>query len=290
MELTPQFRCPRVDEESTPTTTGKSLRPEGHVPPAPRAIIHERDTKIQTVADLMQLVRVIEGGMGAAGDPVPLDPSRIYYLGRSYGANVGAVFLSAEPSVRAGVLTSPGGALLEGFRLSPAFRPIVGTLLAARSPSLINIAGVEFNENLPLRDEPPIVNTIAGADEIQELIDKYEWVAQGGDAVPYGVHLRRAPLRGVEPKSTIIQFARGDRTLPNPTATAVLRAGDSPTALLLPLRPVLGQLPDDPPSINDPHQFILTPPPFVTMPSEVRAAVDRRGVCGAGPGRDFLRL
>jgi hypothetical protein len=95
---------------------GQIAEPEGHVPLAPRAIIRDRDPKIQTVADMMQLVRVIEGGLDADGDGVPdLDPSRIYYFGRSYGANVGAVLLAAEPGVRAGVLTSPGGASVGVF-------------------------------------------------------------------------------------------------------------------------------------------------------------------------------
>ena len=136
---------------------------EGHLALAARGIIRERDTKIQTVADLMQLVRVIEGGMDVDGDGIPdLDPSRIYYLGYSYGANIGAVFLSAEPSVHAGVLVATGGPLLEIARLSPLSRATLGALLAGRVPSLINISGFDFNENLPLRNQPPVVNRSPG--------------------------------------------------------------------------------------------------------------------------------
>ena len=131
--------------------------PEGQLALGARRIIRERDTKIQTVADLMQLVRLIEAGVDVDGDGIAdLDPSRIYYLGYSYGANIGAVFLSVEPSVPAGVLVAPGGPSFEGLRLSPLFRvSSVGALLAARVPSLINISGLDFNENLPLRDQPP---------------------------------------------------------------------------------------------------------------------------------------
>jgi len=278
---------------------GQIAEPEGHVPLAPRAIIRDRDAKIQTVADLMQLVRVIEGGLDTDGDGVPdLDASRIYYFGRSYGANVGAVFLAAEPSARAGVLTVPGGASLEGFRLSPAFRPPnVGAMLAARIPPLINISGIDFNENLPLRNQPPLVNTIAGADDIQELIDNYEWVGQGGDAVSYSPYLRRAPLDGVDPKSVIIQFARGDRTLPNPTATAVLRAGDlADRATFYRFDLFLAGNPTTPAFVNNPHGFQIPPSPFDPLPSEVLAALtavaiaaqDQAGVFFASDGVEVV--
>jgi len=49
---------------------------------------------------------------------------------------------------------------------------------------------------------------------------------QFADAVAYSPHLRKLPLRGVPAKPLIIQFARGDQTVPNPATTAMLRAGD----------------------------------------------------------------
>ena len=59
---------------------------------------------------------------------------------------------------------------------------------------------------------------------IQELIDRTEWVTQAGNPVAYAPHLRADPLRGVPAKSVIFQFAKGDQTVPNPTASAILRA------------------------------------------------------------------
>jgi hypothetical protein len=257
-------------------SNGRIEAQEGHVALGARKIIGERDTKIQTVADLMQLVRVIEAGVDVDGDTIPdLDPSRIYYLGRSYGANVGAVFLAVEPSVRAGVLVIPGGPVLEQARLSPLSRAsTVGALLAARVPSLINMSGLAFNENLPLRDQPSVINTVSGAVEIQEFFDNQEWVGQGGAVVPYGVYLRRAPLRDVEPKSVIIQFARGDRTTPTPVTTAVLRAGDlADRATYYRFDRFLERHPTMPAFLNDPHGLLITPlPPSVPMPADVRAA------------------
>jgi hypothetical protein len=194
---------------------GQITSTEGSFALAPRGIIRDRDARLQTAADLMQLVRVIQVGVDVDGDGVgDLDPSRIYYFGYSFGGNYGAVFLSAEQNVRAGVLMAPGGPSLESNRLSPPNRASLGALLAARVPSLINLSGTSFDENLPLRDQPPVVNTVPGAMEIQELLDNFEWVGQAGDVVPYGAHLRRAPLEGVEPKSVIVP--RGE-TAPSPT-------------------------------------------------------------------------
>ena len=50
--------------------------------------------------------------------------------------------------------------------------------------------------------------------------------AQAGDSVSWASFIRKAPLSGQAPKVTIFQFARGDKTNPNPTTTAILRAGD----------------------------------------------------------------
>lgn len=199
---------------------------EGVNAAAPRGIIGSRDGLRQTVADLMQLVRVIETG-GIPG----LDRSRIYYAGQSFGGIYGTIFLAVEPSVRAGVPNVPGGPIIEIARLSPAFRGLVGFALATRVPALLN-AGLlaspqwGFNENVPLRDQPTLVNTIGGAVAIQAVLENTEWVSQSGNPVAYAPHIRQSPLHGVEPKSVIVQFAKGDQTVPNPTASALVRAGD----------------------------------------------------------------
>jgi hypothetical protein len=61
---------------------------------------------------------------------------------------------------------------------------------------------------------------------IQEVIDNTEWVSQAGNPVAYAPHLRQSPLHGIDPAPVIIQFAKGDQTVPNPTAAAIFRAGD----------------------------------------------------------------
>jgi len=198
---------------------------EGSSAAPPRGVIGSRDGLRQTVIDLMQLVREIEVGMDVDGDGLPdLDRARIYYFGQSFGAIYGTTFLAVEPSVSAGVPNVGGGAISEVSRLG-GFRPLVTAALAARVPPLLNLPG-GFNENIPLRDLPPIVNDVPGAVAIQEVLEHIEWVSQSGNPVPYAPHLREAPLRDVPPKSVIFQFAKGDQTVPNPTTSAILRAGD----------------------------------------------------------------
>ena len=227
---------------------------EGHQPGPPRTILSERNGIRQTVADLMQLVRVIEVGIDVDGDSTAdLDASRIYYTGVSFGARLGMQFVAVEPSVRAAGLNIPGGSLVDMLRLGPARRTVFGAELEARVPPLLNSPGVTvlngvpvpgppFHENRPLRNgipltvrladgtshtvQSPMVNTVPGATEIQEVIENTEWVFQSGDAVAYAPHIRQNPLAGVPAKAVILQFADGDQTSPNSAMTAILRAGN----------------------------------------------------------------
>jgi pimeloyl-ACP methyl ester carboxylesterase len=211
---------------------------EGRSAAPPRTIISSRDAAQQTIADFMQLVRVIEVGMDINGDgSQDLDPSRIYYFGHSLGGMWGTIFLAIEPSVRAGALNSVGTPY-DNLRLSPVFRAgSIGSPLASRVPSLINSPGLTqiggvtvgppyFNENLPLRNQLPVVNTVAGAMEIQEVLDHMKWVTQSASSLVCAPYLRKSPLAGVPAKSVLFQFNIGDQISTNPTTTALLRAGD----------------------------------------------------------------
>jgi hypothetical protein len=211
---------------------------EGSSAAAPNGIVGNRDGLRQTVADLMQLVRVLQVGVDVDGDGVvDLDPGRIYYFGQSFGGIYGTKFIAVEPDVRAGVPNVPGGAIIEIARLSPIFRPLVAYSLFFRTPQLHNLGTVPiptppfflplFNENIPLRDDPAVINSVAGAMPIQEVIDNTEWVSQSGNPVAYAPHLRKIPLDGVPTRPFIIQSAKGDQTVPNPTASAIVRAADA---------------------------------------------------------------
>src|SRR5262249_9551288 len=218
---------------------------EGENAAAPNTIIDARDAYRQTTADWMQLVRVIQGGMDGDGDGAPdLAPSRISYFGVSWGGILGPLLLAIEPAVRTGVLINPGAggavqylALSAGGTVPPPGRPVTGAVLQARVPSLINspgltsidgvpVAGPSFNENMPLRNQPPVVNTVAGAMEIQQFFDRSEWVGMTADPAAYAPHLRKDPLPGVPAKQVLIVFSKGDETVANPWTTAIIRAGD----------------------------------------------------------------
>jgi hypothetical protein len=265
---------------------------EGFEAAPPNAIIWDRDGFRQHVVDLMQLVRVIEVGVDVDGDGVQdLDPSRVFYTGQSLGANIGTMLLAVEPNVRVGAFTSAGGE--RSLRLLSASRNAVTDALAARTPSLINMPGVlqidgvavpvhplAFHENLPLRDGVPVVvdleggtmhtiqspvsNTVAGAAEIQTYIDRWDWAAQSANPVAYARHLRRSPLPGLQPKSVLYLYGRGDRNHVNPGMTALLHAGHLADRTTF-YRTDLARI-EDPRVSTNPHPFVYladSPVPLV---------------------------
>jgi hypothetical protein len=209
---------------------------EGSSAAPPRGIISSRDGLRQTVVDLMQLVRQLQAGIDVDGDgSVDLDAERLYYAGQSFGGIYGTIFLGVEPALKAGVPNVPGGSIIEIVRLSESFRLLGAIALATRQPPLINLPplpgvpapfNLVFNENVPLRDQPTVINNVPGALAIAELFDRTEWVAQSGNPVSYAPFIRKDPLQGNVPKPVIFQFAKGDKTVPNPTTSAILRAGD----------------------------------------------------------------
>jgi hypothetical protein len=197
-----------------------------------RSLLNYRDGMRQTVVDLMQLTRIIEsGGVDVNGDGTSdLDAGRIYYFGISFGGLYGPMLLAVDPAVSAGVPNVGGGSTIELARLG-VLRNIPAAALASRTPSLLNLTTLGapsfgFNENLPLRNRPTLVNKVAGALQIQEYFERWEWASMPGDPLGYVSHLRSNPLSGVSPKSVIVQFAKGDQTVPNPAASALIRAGD----------------------------------------------------------------
>ena len=253
---------------------------EGSSAAPPQTLVGSRDGLRQTVIDLMQLVREIEVGVDVDGDGTrDLDPSKISYFGQSFGGIYGTEFLAVEPNVRVGVPNVPGGAIIEIVRLSPAFRPLATLSLINRTPPLINLPGFAFNENMPLRNLPPLVDTVPGASAIQELFEWTEWAQQAGNPVAYAPHLRADPLDGVPAKSIILQFARGDQTVPNPTTSAIIRAGGIADRTTL-FRNDLA-FAANPATPKNPHTFLTN----IAVPSV--AAFARRGT---GPDRPVLRI
>jgi hypothetical protein len=201
--------------------------------------IGERDGARQNVADLIQLVRLVDVGIDVDGDgSMDLDPSRIFYWGQSAGAMYGTMFVALESSVSAAVFSVPGAMSPEHARWSPVRRPTLGSALQTRLPPLINspgitsIDGVPVNaphcdENKPLRNLPPVANTIAGSMEIQRAFEMHEWGQESGfTPVLWARYIRQSPLTGLYPRPVIYQFATGDQQANNPGMAATLRAGD----------------------------------------------------------------
>jgi hypothetical protein len=217
----------------------------------PQTIISNRDGLRQTVIDLMQLVRVLEGGVDVDGDGASdLEQERIYYAGQSFGGIYGVPLLGLERELHAGVPNVPGGPIIEIARLSPSFRPLVGINLISRVPSLYNATPnpplfTSFNENIPLRNLPPVIDTVPGASAIQETFDRQEWVQQAANPAGY------APLVS---RPIILQFARGDQTVPNPTTSAIIRAGDLASRTTLYRHDLAVQA--NPALARNPHSFL----------------------------------
>jgi hypothetical protein len=247
---------------------------EGLSATPPHGSIGAGDGMRQTVADLMQLVRVIQVGMDVHGNGTSdLDSSRIYYFGQSLGGIYGTFFLAVEPEVRVGVPNVAGGPLLEAIRLSPGNRAGLRAILAARAPSLLNIGGgTDFNESFPLRNRPPVINTVPGADAIQQFLDRTEWVGYSGNAVGYAPYIREEPLEDVPAKSTIFQFAKGDEQVPNPTTTAILRAGDLADVATYYRNDLAFAVDSNVP--KTPHTFLIRVPPVSSDPLVNAIALD----------------
>ena len=120
----------------------------------PNNLVGNRDGLRQTTIDLMQLVKVLRGGVDVDGDGGrDLSRSRIYYAGQSFGGIYGTPLLGLERNIRAGVPNVPGGPIIEIARLSPSFRILVGLSLLQRMPPLYNAIPNAGSEQLP-REHP----------------------------------------------------------------------------------------------------------------------------------------
>jgi dienelactone hydrolase len=235
---------------------------EGSHATPPRLLQLNRDGLIQTIADLMQLVRSIRRGIDVDGDGrTDLDGARLYYFGFSQGGNNGIVLTALEPDIRAAVFNVPGAPLIENRRLQPATGRSEGAganaptapavIFSTRRPPLINSPGIThlagvaspppfFNEQMPLRDgvplqvrltdgserevRSPVINTVLGAMDIQQWFDRAAWAAQAYNPVAYSMHLRRKPLPGVPVRPVLLQLAFGDQASHNPDNATILRA------------------------------------------------------------------
>ena len=248
---------------------GVYVNQEGAAATAPYLIVGQRDAVRQTAIDYMQLVRVIRAGIDVDDDgSFDLDAGNMVFLGNSFAVGYEMCFLAVEPEVLIAAVGSPGGLPGRADLLSmrPTGRTLTGSALAARTPSLLNeahgltsIGGIPvsapfYNENLPLRDLPPVTNEIPGAMAIQEHFDRIEWVQASSDAAIYAPHLELEPLAGVPGKSILVLYAKGDMTAPNPRTTALVRAGALREKTIFYRNDIA--FAEDPAVSRDPHTFL----------------------------------
>ncbi|MBV8828113.1 MAG: hypothetical protein JO108_02675 [Acidobacteriaceae bacterium] len=201
-----------------------------------------RDCVRQTVVDLLALVTAIQktGGLGFT-----INPSRIYYVGQSFGSTIGVPFHAIEPSVKAAVINAGGGTTVDESRLAITARPLGTGYLAPYGllnvppanpepyyphvPPPLGLEDSPFNDEYVYRSEPPVamIDNVPGALKIQAAFEAADWVGMLADPLAFAPYLKTSPLPGVPAKSTLFQFAYGDLEIPNPTESALVRAADA---------------------------------------------------------------
>jgi hypothetical protein len=115
--------------------------------------------------------------------------------------------------------------------------------------------GGDFDANYVLRDQPVRLNDVPGAIAIQNYLDLLEWLHMPGDPIGFAPHLSLTPLPQVPAKRVLFQVARGDRTVPNPASSNLIRhaGGEQSTVLYRHdiARSIWGGLPENP------HAFLV---------------------------------
>jgi dienelactone hydrolase len=287
----------------TVATPGRGIQfsPAEPIGPADGCIlptaIATRDCSRQTAVDLFALVRAIRDTQGLG---LNLDPSRIYYVGQSFGSFYGTLFEAVEPDVSAGTLNVGGGTQADVARLSPIARELGAAYLATFTPPLLNVPPAPpqayfhdiFNDEYVYRGQT-ITDNVPGALAIQAAFEQADWLGMLGDPLSYAAHLSTAALPGVPRKSILVQFGLGDLEVPNPTESALVRAGGLQAAtwmlrtdLAAALDPaLLGLMQTGVPYPIYPHRFLSNPTLFDPASPPLETAI---GVAAQKQIADFF--
>lgn len=190
---------------------------------------------VQTAVDNMALARaMVAGSANPGGLSIPgigsnlVKPDQISYYGISFGGIYGTMLMGTDPLVGRGLMSVPGGPIVDIARLS-GFRGDLGATLARSRPDFRNGGpGLDgFTEDLPLRTDPPAVITHPGAFALQELFGDTNWYDRTGSPETFAprIRLRPDPLWAGNPKDVAFQTAYGDQTTTDPAADVIYRAG-----------------------------------------------------------------
>jgi hypothetical protein len=238
---------------------GKFARYEGIRASGSDALIDLRDGLRQTVIDLMQLTRVVQGGISLTPGGAPLvDRKRIYYVGASMGGVYGTQFVAMEPSIRAAALIATGGPWSDIVRegaLSKRADSSYGETLARRTPSLINLGlpdSTACDDNAQAARVDARVDTVPGAFALRQWFDRLEWAGERANPVAYAAWITRRPWQG-SPRPVVVDLVQKDLTMPRAVSDALIEAGGWQASTTLFRFDTLRQQRPDLPA--DPHRW-----------------------------------
>lgn len=175
-----------------------------------------RDNFRQQVLDLSQLVQVLKStdpkNIGAqitaanGGTAVPLDVTKLNYIGQSLGGILGTLFNAVSPDTNNVVLNVPGGALVSIILNAPSF--------AAQKAALISTLAASGLQ--------------PGTPGFDQFLGIAQWVLDEADPANMGYRLTHPTMAatGVTApnanRKAFIQFIEGDETVPNVSNLALV--------------------------------------------------------------------
>jgi hypothetical protein len=181
---------------------------------------------IQTVSDVMALVRSVERGVSVPTDlgSVALSPSKVRYYGLSFGAIYGTMLMGTDPHVRVGFLNAGGGPILDIARES-SYRDLLAATLKIAHPNLLNGGpGLQgFTESLPGPTGTPITSPYPGSFRLRQTLSDGNWLERHGSPETFAPLIRLHPRYGAKTVEFLNAF--GDGTVPNVTTGNIIRAG-----------------------------------------------------------------
>lgn len=167
-----------------------------------------RDTVRQDILDQSMLVRVLTSANGqavltaAAGAPVAIDASRVFYVGQSLGSIEGTIDLAANPRFSRAALNVGGATIMDVLTTSP------------------NLGG-------PFLEVLASIGIVPGTPEYLLFLITTKWILDPADPANFAQHLVTSPLPNLladpsggvlqDPKAVLGQGARCDLTVPNST-------------------------------------------------------------------------
>jgi hypothetical protein len=194
--------------------------------PSHYSLVGLRDGLIQTVSDVMALVRAVEGGVSVPTDvgPIALSPNDVMYYGLSFGGIYGTMLMGTDPHVRVGFLNSGGGPILEIARES-SYRDLLSDALRIQHPNLLNGGpGLNgFTESLPGPTGARETAPYPGSFTIRQTLAAGNWLERQGSPETFAPLIRLHPRYGEKTVAYLNPF--GDATVPNTAVGNIIRAG-----------------------------------------------------------------